>query len=332
MEFYDDKIVANSVSVQMSTCGKRKFDFGTFNAAVLKMGIIDSDALAHDFADAAVGLTVTEGEGQQQTTTYLGTYYVDGQSVKRNKNEVTFTAYDKSLLFDIPVSDNVRATTYTALTAIQAACTAAGVTLDNTDLNDYINISVTFNLANTAIQTWRDVVIWTCQLIAGNAIMDRYANLKIIHTKMTAQPAATITASERQTIDFSDVRIYPKYLTSYSGKKTKTYMTTWTPQGDTQFRPGKVSIAWNPLLADKSEADCDTINAAIIDEIKLFEQRQIVAKCFSRTDIGLGDTLVFSGGKIDVRHSVRGIATDILWKYHGVTTITCTAPDMYTGA
>lgn len=331
LELFDDNIVANSVIITMSVCGKNKYDIGTFNAASLKISIIDDDALQHEFSGAAVGLTETTGEGQEAETTYLGTYYIDGTTVKRNRKTVSFTAYDRSLKFDVELPDSARETSYTALTAIQAACTATGTTLFTAELTDFANTSVSFTLENAALQTWRDVVMWCCQLIAGYAIIDRYGRLKIIHARWQADDTINhvITAAQRVSIQFSDTRLYPKCMTAYAGNVVKNYKSGYVPSGDQaiQAQEGKCNLKSNPLVASMSEIDGDSINAAILGNIQSFEQRQITAKLFQNSLIGLGDAIRFSGGKIDVRRSVLGMATHIEWRYHGYTIVTCTAPD-----
>lgn len=324
----DDIVIANSVSIDMSTCQKNKFDFGTFNAATLSMGIIDSEALNHDFSGALVQLSEEFYDNENDLVTrYLGEYHIDGTTVKRNRNQVTFKAYDNSLLFDIDIPSNVRETSYTAATLISSACTACGVTLYGSIPNNSPNTAVTFTLANTSIQTWRDAVMWACQLIAANAIIDREGNLNICRAwyVYNDNPDYTSDSSDRIDIKFSDTRIYLKYLSAYSGTKVKTYISS--DSSHEGALPGEMSLMYNPLLDGKSEVDCDTINAAIIS--KPYMQRQMTITFFGTSEIALGDLLMLSGGKIDVRRSVRGMATYITWRYHGNTTVTCTAPDAY---
>lgn len=319
--FTDSRIVAGSVSVKMSTCGHSNYDFGTFNAAVLKMGIIDDDAENRDFS----GGTVVLSDGN----TALGTYYIDPKTVKRCRKSVTFSAYDAAVRFDVELPDNVRQTSYTALTAIQAACTACGVTLSGSLPVGSPNTTVTFTFGNAAVQTWRDVVMWACQLICANAIINRTGQLVIRKAWYTYDdtPDFTCTAADRQDIEFSDTRVYIKYLTAHSGKNVKTYTTSRV--APSQSVAGELTLTKNPLLDDKSEADCDAINSALLAQPIL--SRQITAKMFSDATISLGDLGMFSGGKIDVRRSVRGMVTEIEWKYHGYTRVTCTAPDMAGG-
>lgn len=321
----DDNISANSLNVTMSTCRKNQFDFGTFNSSVLKIGIIDDTATLHDYSSGTISLTLTDDE---ENDIEIGTYYIDGTQTKRNGKVVTIVAYDAAALFDIPIPDNVRGTSYTASTLISAACTACSVTLDGTLPANSPNTAVTFTLGSKSIQTWRDAVMWACQLICANAIINRDGELEIRKAWYIydANPDFTCTASERADVQFSDTRVYIKYMTAYAPKKVKTYTSSVT--APSQSVEGQFSLSKNPLLDDKTESDCDTINAAILAQPIL--QRQITAKMFSNPTISLGDLGVFSGGKIDIRRSIRGVVTGIVWRYHGYTTVSCTAPEVVT--
>ncbi|MBO6303281.1 MAG: hypothetical protein J6N15_12680, partial [Ruminiclostridium sp.] len=186
-------------------------------------------------------------------------------------------------------------------------------------------------LENAALQTWRDVVMWCCQLCAANAIIDRMGRLKIIHARWQHEGTEdhAINAEQRISVQFSDTRIYPKYMAAYSGTAVKEYVSGYTPEGDqaVQSQPGTLQLDSNPLLAGKDDTECDIVNRAILGNIQSFAQRQITAKLFQNGDIGLGDAVRFSGGNVDVRRSILGMVTYIVWKYHGATTVTCTAPE-----
>lgn len=327
----DAIVVSKSVMISMSTCGKKTFTFGTFNAAMLKMAIVDDDALDHEFAGAKVELAETVTVEGQPVTTDLGTYWIDGASIKRQKNMVSFRAQDATAQFNVDIDDSDRETEFTPATLYAAACTAAGVSLDSdVDPSDFPNDDITFTLKSIAIQTWRDAVMWCAQLQACNAIIDREGKLTIRPARpLTAAEDDDIDASERTSIQFSDTRIYIKYMDAYSAGKLKTYITPREIVDD-QARKGKISLPYNPLLEDMEETDCDTINAAILSFMSSLLQRQITAELFSNSQVALGHVIRFRGGKIDVRRSVLAEVTAIDWRYHGHTTVTCTAPEAIT--
>lgn len=323
IDFDEEDIVSNSVSVSMSTCRTSQFDFGTFNAAVLKIGIIDDEALDHDFAGARIVLRIVEGN----TTTYLGRYYVIGEKTKRKNKQVMLTAQDGTAAFDTEISAQHKATQFTPQTALTTACTTCGVSLMTSDLSGFPNNAITFTPSSKAIQTYRDLVMWTAQLLAANAVLNSNGSLEIRHARYiyNSDPNYISDGSDRSDCTFSDTRTYIRYMTAYSGGNVKTYTSTAVIT-DTQAREGTLSLAYNPLLAGMSETDCDTINAAILSDMGNFMQRQITAKMFGVVDFKLGDLIRFRGGKIDVRRSILGVITSYVWKYRGISTVTCAAP------
>ena len=328
INFDDEDIVNGSVSISMSTCRPSKFEIGTFNAAMLKIGIIDDESLNHDFSGARIALQEVNGN----TTTYLGSYYVDGAKTKRRKKQVMLTAQDGTAAFDTEISSTVKSTTYTPQQALTAACTACGIALYNNDLSGFPNYQITFTPSSKAIQTYRDLVMWVAQLLAANAVLNRGGALEIRHCRYiyNADPDYISDGSDRSDCTFSDTRTYVKYMTAYSAGKVKTY-TASAIITDTQAREGTLALAYNPLLEGKAEADCDTINAAILADIDDFMQRRITAKMFDVPDISLGDLMRFMGGKIDVRRSILGVITSYTWKYRGISTVECAAPEALRG-
>lgn len=325
IEITDAELVKGSLTVSMSTCSSA-FDIGSFNAAEMKISIYDSDALEHEFDGAVIELTETRGE----TSTALGIYYVDGTKTDRRGNVVKLTAYDAAVAFDIEIPQTMRTTSYTPLTALQAACTAAGIALATADISAYPNDAVGISLASEQIQSLRDAVMWIAQLLCANAVINRSGELEIRRAKYLSVGSEItvdhlITGAERVKTQFSDVRTYIRYLSAYSADKVKDY-TSNIVISDAQARSAGFTLPDNPLITGKSEADCDTINAAWLEYIDGFMQRAVKAELFGRADIALGDTCRFSGGVIDVRRSIVGVITAIKWRYNGNTTIQCHAP------
>ena len=328
----DAILVNNELSLSMSTCGETAFDLGTFNASVLKISILDDASLEHRFDNAEISLTYTDDEENQ---TALGVYWVDTTKTKRVRKKVTLTALDAATKFDIELTAAARTTQYTPLTALSAACTAAGVTLYNNSLSIFPNYDVTFTTSSASIQTYRDLVMWVAQLLGANAVINRAGQLEIRRARYLIENDRiivdyTITAHERTDIQFSDIRTYIKYLSCYSGNdvQTREYSTGgW----DEQIRAGMFAQRYNPLLESKTVSEWDTINAAFHGYIGLLFQRQIKAKMFFNPDIQLGSALLFTGGKVDIRQNILGVVTKIEWKYHGIMTVICTAPNACKG-
>ena len=334
IEVTDASIVRGSVSISMSTCRDSSFTFGTFNYAVLKIGIIDDEALLHDFAGAEITLQKVDGEGASAVTTGLGTYYVDGTKTKRRKTAVMLTAYDKTSAFDTEISDTVKGSTHTPYTAISAACNAIGVTLVPVNPQDFPNSSASFKPSSRSIQTYRDLVMWAVQLMCANAVINRIGRLEIRSARfVSGSPADYISdGTDRMDIEFADTRVFIKYLSAYSAGVLKTYSSNISPS-EAQTRAGMLTLPYNPLLEGKTEEECDTIYTAILGHLNqtspgtIFTQRRIVARMFDNPGIKLGDKVRFGGGKMDVGYShVIAVPASIVRKYRGVTTVTCAAP------
>lgn len=320
----DENIVSNSLSVQMSACRNTSYALGTFNAALMKIGVIDEDAASRDFTDAEI---VLQKEIEGEDPIKLGRYYVDGAKTDRRKHEVLLTAQDGSAVFDSELPAAVHSTEYnSAYDALLAVCTAVGIALITTDLSGFPNYDVHIKPTSAAIQTHRDLVMWICQLLAAHAILNRDGALEIRHARRNVGATEDLIneASERTDIKFSDGRLYVKYMTAYSAGKVKTYQNNTAFQ-DPAAKPGTLSLSWNPLLDGMNETDCDTINLAILNDLRLFMQRQITAKLFDDPTVALDMAVRFRGGKIDNRLSIIGMVTAVTWRYHGDTTVTCAA-------
>lgn len=332
IEVTDKIIAANSLSIRMSTASST-FDIGSFNAAVMEIKIIDSEALDHDFDGAEIALREIKGKEGETTDTSLGLYYVNGEKTVRTRNLVKLTAQDKSVLFDGEINEADRNTEeYTPLELLNVSCSAAGVTLATTDLSALPNNDVKINIKSASIQTYRDAVMWVAQLLCSNAVINRYGELEIRRAKYISAAGTTdiihdyvSDGSDRVDIQFSDTRTFIKYLSAYSGKTVKEYVTGVTAS-DPQVREGMFSLPFNPLLESKSADDCDDINEAWHEFIDTFATRYVKATMFSNTKIKLGDTVSFKGGKVDVRKNIVGVVTAIYWRYRGYTTVICTAP------
>ena len=313
--FTDEDIIANSLSVTMSTCSKGNFTFGTFNAAVLKMSLRYSGA-APDGARIVL----------QKNSTPLGTYWVDDSKTKRRGGILHVVAVDAASLFDIEIPSSIRQQTYTAGTALTAACTAAGVTFGGIG-SGLPNQNVTLALTSASVQTYRDLVMWVAQLCAGNAVINRNGSLEIRPAMYGVGDSSSYSsdASNRSDIEFADTRTWVKYMSAYSGRRVKMYQAVSDPESS-EARPGSIALPLNPLLDGKTETECDTINCAIRDAVGSLV-RDITAKCVDDPSVSLGDMANFTGGRTHSRAGgALGVVTGITWRFRGVTTVTCTAP------
>ena len=333
IEITDEVLVANCLSASYSTCG-RDFTIGTFNAAEMQLKIYDGDSLNHEFDGAVIELTYSEEpeEGEEEAevkTVPLGVFIVDGDKTERIKDTVKLTAYDKAFLFDAELPDSIRGNKYTPFEALTLACEAVGVTLGTESLDDFPNNAVNFGIESKSLQSYRDLVMWTAQLLCCNAMMDRAGKLILRSAKYSSEGGAIsadyiVAGNERISTVFSDTQTYIKYLSAYSGGKVKNYKSDIEPW-DTPVRAGAYNAFKNPLMDSLSEAECDTVNTEWLKYVDNFGTRRIKAKLFSRPEIVPGDTLKFKGGSIDLGRNIVGVVTSVNWRYRGGTTVTCGA-------
>lgn len=339
IEITDASLVNNSLSGNMSTCSASSFDIGTFNAATLQVKIYDDGALEHEFDGAEIALSILSESEEGVVTTPIGIYFVDGSKTKRQKNIVQLHAQDATSKFDVEIGETIKATAYTPYNAILAACETAGVTLATTSFSEFPNNSIVFTPSSASVQTLRDLVMWCAQLLCANAVINRNGELEIRSARYLAEGGAgsSIIAdyesdgSDRVNITFSDVRTYVKYLSAYSGNSPKEYDSGVDPS-DTQARQGSLSLMKNPIIENLSAEAQDSVNEAFLEYIDTFAPRNVKAQMFLNPAIELGNTIRFSGGKVDVRRTIIGVVTGISWRYHGLMTVYCAAPTATKGA
>ncbi|MBE6890038.1 MAG: hypothetical protein E7485_08510 [Ruminococcaceae bacterium] len=332
----DDVIVRNKLSITRKVCGS-SFDVGTFNAAELAITIKDSSAYEHNYHRARVSLTysirtaVTEDGGEVWESVPLGVFWVDGQQTTRVKDVVYLRAYDRTLNFDIEFTPYSTVTTLWGALS-QACARAKGTQLGITE-EEFLqlpNSSITPDITSEQIQSCRDLVMWIAQTTNSYAYIDRNDTLvlKRYYYKGGGMSESDgdriIRAEERKSIEFTDVRTYLSYLTSYSGGSPKLYHKEREfddPTGD-YFASGTLALPKNPLLQSLTAAEQDTINSAYLNNSS-YPTRYI--KMTGRVDpsIDLLDLLGFKGGNIDLESGIISVVTEIRWKYRSVGTLIC---------
>ncbi len=332
----DDVIVRNKLSITRKVCGS-SFDVGTFNAAELAITIKDSSAYEHNYHRARVSLTysirtaVAEDGGEVWESVPLGVFWVDGQQTTRVKDVVYLRAYDRTLNFDIEFTPYSTVTTLWGVLS-QACARAKGTQLGITE-EEFLqlpNSSITPDITSEQIQSCRDLVMWIAQTTNSYAYIDRNDTLvlKRYYYKGGGMSESDgdriIRAEERKSIEFTDVRTYLSYLTSYSGGSPKLYHKEREfddPTGD-YFASGTLALPKNPLLQSLTATEQDTINSAYLSSSS-YPTRYIKMTGWVDPSIDLLDPLGFKGGNIDLESGIISVVTEIRWKYRSVGTLIC---------
>ena len=335
IELNDNTIVSGSLKISHELCGE--YAIGTFNLGSLKIGFFDDNALLRDFSGAEIKISykIETKAGWEEVP--MGIFIVDGSTVKRKRNTITLTAYDYGILFDCALSNELRTMTDTAENLIKSSCELCGVTFGGIAVG-LPNAEVVLNPASLQIQSCRDLVEWCAVLLCGYAVIDREGKLKIISAKydVSKDDATDIVidkylgAFERDSFYSTDTRAWIATLSAYSGNSRKIYKSTIT-QPDVQAARAIYTLEKNPLLADKTESECDEINNAWLQFIDGFKQRGIIASIYGDPALDVGDVMRCSEGDIDQRLSIVGLITKHEWRYRNFHNIVCASAQLSDG-
>lgn len=332
-EITDSNLVKDSLSLSKELCGE-KYRIGTFNIACLKLAFFIDNALGIDLTDAYVTISYflkLAGNTEQQVP--LGTFYADPILSIRRKKILSIVAYDKGVKFDRDISDNFRLIQTTPAQLISAACSycAVGCNVQQNSFADMPNGTLTVSAADRQLQTYRDVIMWCAALVCGYAVIDRNSRLSVIPARYGVSGGSiitsrTVTAAERESITVTDTRAYIKYLTAYAGDDIACYVSPFTAQ-DEQAAPAAYVLEKNPLLADKTAAECEDANEDWLDYIDTFMQRGVQARIMGDPALDPGDALMFTGGDVDQRTGIIGVVTSYEWHYRNYHDVRCTAAE-----
>lgn len=332
-EITDENLVRDSLSLSKELCGEQ-YRVGTFNTACLKLSFFIENALGIDLTDSSVEISyfLSVGGGSEQQVP-LGTFYVDPILSVRRKNILNIVAFDAGVRFDRDISENFRRIAATPAQLISAACSycAVGCNVQQDSFADMPNGTLTVSASDRQIQTYRDVIMWCASLVCGYAVIGRDSRLSVIPAIYGVSGGSivtgrTVTAAERQSIYVTDTRAYIKYLTAYAGDNVACYVSSFSAQ-DEQAAPAAYVLEKNPLLADKTETECETANEDWLAYIDNFMQRGVQARIMGDPALDTGDALLFTGGDVDQRTGIIGVVTSYEWRYRKYHDIRCSAAE-----
>lgn len=295
----NDIISAGSLYVSEQSVSGDDLDIGSVYVSELGIGLISDIENPYSLDGARINLQFgIQLADDSWEYVELGTYYV--YDIQRNKNIVTLKAYDGMILFDIPAEE----ITGTPYTLIESACGAAGVSLGmvQADFVQFPNYNTTFSVVlDDKIKTYRDVIMWVCQLLGAFARMSRIGQLEIITHGQTGR---TIALSEKLQTNISDFEV----------QITEVTMKV----GETDYSQGTAGMTMvlseNPLLADETSSD---INSALGNVLST-----IGAVAYIPFDMEImGDPALQPGDYILIEDTAAGdietLITHSTWRYRG---------------
>ncbi len=335
IELDDSTIVSGSLRIIHELCDD--YRIGTFNLGSMHIGFFDDSALQRDFSGARITLTYKIETENGWEAVPMGIFIADGQSVVRRRNTVNLTAYDYGILFDCTLGSTIRYMSGTAEDLISAACERCGVEFGGI-AEGLPNTSVYFSPTSERVQSCRDLVGWCAAVLCGYAVIDRDGKLKIISARYSVDADDNteiiidkyLTSAERDSIYSTDTRGWIAQMSAYSGGKVKVYSSGMTID-DSQAARAVYYLDNNPLLENKSESVCDTINCEWLKFIDSFMQRGVTARIYGDAALDVGDILRCSEGDIDQRRSIVGLVTKQEWRYRDYHTVICASPQISDG-
>lgn len=326
----DSVIVQGSLAMTRKAMNASDFDIGTANAASLKLKIRDNQAYDHDFGNALIklnygimtGVSVDGSETWEEVS--LPPFWVDGSKTTRTRNVVSLTASD-------PISrltaDKGTPPTTSLYSALQYFCNRCGVgiAVSESDFSGLPNSDVIPDFSSESISTCWDGVMWIAQTVNCCAFGDYRGLVQLKQYKYEGGDSydRLFTANERTGIEYSDTRTYLAYLQSYVDGDVVQYskVTSWTGSDAPHIKEGALQLPNNPILKFLTAEEQKAINQSYLDN-RSIPTRYVKANGISDPAIEPLDVIAFAGGNIDIGQIIS-VATQIVWKYHGVGTITC---------
>ena len=193
------------------------------------------------------------------------------------------TAYDDMYQLDHIAFTDLGITTGTAYSPqeiIELVAEAAGIDYDG-DVSEFINASRTFVLsdADASIQTARDLLMHTVQIIGALAYVDRNRKLKIVQLA-NADPVATLTAYQRKSLSLE--------RTTYKTLQINTVADYPNEDGGVEVEARAYQTLWaSGVTADLPENPLLTVVSATTEG-----RIGIIRQCFTAIKNAL-DPIVF---------------------------------------
>lgn len=295
LAFTDADIVRDTFTVSGQAMDRSDIHYGGVFIGQLKMTVLPSFGISRSEWQ---GKTITPSVGLKVGASWedvpLGIYTV--AEAKWSATGVQIVAYDNMAKFDqaFPGID-----TYQDLTPYQwltTMCSLCGVTLGTTQAAIEAMPNGTEVLGihqDNDIETWRDLLSWLAQALAGFATINRSGALEI--RKFGNPTGLTMTATER----FAGSTI-SDFSTHYTGlgltlidQNSYYYLAAATDDG------APMKLGANPLLQHYLSSEIDRKLQPILTELANFEFTPFKSGLLGDVALDLGDVVTFTGGLAD---------------------------------
>lgn len=318
-----------SITSQMmsGTAADTVIDIGACCAAKLDMTVSDQSG-ADSFADARVnlkvGLQLADGTYEYVK---MGIFYVDSATIKRIKDRISFSAYDKMTLLQFILTDTMRSN-MSGMDAFGAAgylCSLVGIQLAQTqeEIAAFPNGTVKFDYSSESVETARDLIMWLGAAMGCFTRISRSGNLEFVQIKSEISstsgmiiPVREIAARQRFSTKFADsvLRISTLSMKKTDGKTARAYLSG----GSSSKRSIELELEQNPLVLGQSEKTVANVLKDLLTVLKTAYFRPFESTIANDPALDAGDYVRLVGGAIDTsRGYATGVITHTVWRYRG---------------
>ena len=352
----DDSTILGKVMIQSSMMSggesEDMINIGAANAKKLTMTVLNRHTDLHVFSGARLWLYVSlKLPGSTWEDVPMGKFFINNKSINREKNQVSFTAYDGMILLRYELTSEMRRE-LKGMTAWEAAQYLCGNQLEfgqaESDIAGFPNADLPLDFDSEQVETAWDGIMWIAQIMGCFARVNRLGKLEFVqiksHWKMYTETTGTILAvrniqgNERYKLRFADDRIHIVGV-SMRGADNKLVTQRYSYSHNGEEDPTSdvtVEMPTNPLVMS-SDKPLSEILEAILKELSTAYFYSFSADIVCDPALDAGDTIRLQGGRINgTNHNndLIGFITHNVWVYRGKQTITnaSSVPIVFNGA
>jgi hypothetical protein len=295
LAFTDADIVRDTFTVSGQCMDRSDIHYGGVFIGQLKMTVLPSFGISRN---AWQGKTVTPSVGLKIGSSWedvpLGIYTV--AEAKWSAIGIQLTAYDNMAKFDKPFPGTDTYQNMTPYQWLTTMCSLCGVTLGTTlaAIEAMPNGTEVLGIhKDNDIETWRDLLSWLAQALAGFATINRSGQLEI--RRFGNPTGLTMTATER----FAGSTI-SDFSTHYTGlgltlidQNSYYYLGATPDDGET------MKLGANPMLQHYLQTEVNRKLTPILTELANFEFTPFKSGLLGDVALDLGDVVTFTGGLAD---------------------------------
>ena len=321
----DSSIKMGSLSISSRLNSSGDFKPGGVYSSELSVTLLGIAAYSLDGARITLDFLLYRGNSEEYDSVPLGTFYVDGSTIKRRGTAVSLKADDALMNFDYP-AEAISGSLYELAVTACVKCdvplrtsTEEFAALPNADITAEVNIS--------RVQTWRDLLIFIAMLTGTFVRIDRTGGLRFVPLTCERNsggviiPVREIAGNIRSSTEFSDdtTRVTRLFMRRGGGviSAEKNY-------SESSEKYVALELLENPLLNGLSDSDAETALGNTLSALSVCLNRAYKSDFNGDPALDTGDYVRLRGGAVDTsRGYATGMITSQVWRYRGKHTIQC---------